>query len=330
MLRLVLPLPFPGLNHVNAYLLTDADGATLVDPGISDPYESEDYGWKQLIAALRASGSDVHDIKRLVVTHAHVDHYGLAARLLEETGCELWMHVASKHELELYDEGAAAAIANVRALLTDHGVGPDELDELTALEDWSAFVSGVVEPTVPVHGGESFTVADRLWDIVYTPGHARSHICLWASEGRLLISGDHLLPTITPHIDLERGGEEDPLGKYLESLVKVEKLDPALVLPGHGRPFEEGAERARVTARHHDRRLGAILQVIRQEACSASEITEEIFSGALLNFQRRLALGEVLAHLAYLIRRGEIERMQRDDGTFAYRKISKRSERGEE
>jgi glyoxylase-like metal-dependent hydrolase (beta-lactamase superfamily II) len=153
---------------------------------------------------------------------------------------------------------------------------------------------------------------------------------LWSSSDRILISGDHLLPTITPHIDFRRGESSDPLGEFLDSLKTIERLDPALVLPGHGRPFEDGAERARANARHHDRRLGSILQVIRHEPHTASEITNEIFGTALLNFERRLALGEALAHIAYLVRSGEIERVERDDGTYLYRKVSRRREGSEE
>jgi glyoxylase-like metal-dependent hydrolase (beta-lactamase superfamily II) len=160
--------------------------------------------------------------------------------------------------------------------------------------------------------------------VIHTPGHSRSHICLWSATDRILISGDHLLPTITPHIDFKRGLEEDPLGEFLDSLAVIERLDPALVLPGHGRPFDGGAERARVVARHHDRRLGAIVQVIRNEPRTANEITDEIFGTSLLHFERRLALGEALAHLVYLRRRGEIERVRRDDGVYVYRKVSRR------
>jgi glyoxylase-like metal-dependent hydrolase (beta-lactamase superfamily II) len=130
---------------------------------------------------------------------------------------------------------------------------------------------------------------------------------------------------VTPHIDFERGGAADPLGDFLASLDKVEQLDPALVLPGHGRPFADGAHRARVIARHHDRRLGSILQVIRHEPRTAEEITEEIFGDTLLNFHKRLALGEVLAHLAHLRRNGEVERIEDPDGPYRYRKVSRRA-----
>jgi glyoxylase-like metal-dependent hydrolase (beta-lactamase superfamily II) len=316
--RLVLPLPWPGLDRVNAYVLRGDDGCTLVDGGMFLPDE-EGQGWTDVEAALAACDLAPADIDRLVVTHTHIDHYGMAGRFVDETGCELWMHDASDHDLELYSN-PETRIEQLRELLADHGVSAEELDELTAFEDWRRFISRIVEPTTRLKGDETFTVGDREWTVVYTPGHAESHICLWSADDRLLISGDHLLPTITPHIDFERWGDEDPLGDFLDSLAKVEKLDPALVMPGHGAPFEEGAERARVIARHHDRRLGSILQVVRHEAHTADEITDAIFGSTLLNFQRRLALGEALAHIAYLATRGELERIKGEDGTYRYKK----------
>ena len=319
--RLILPLPWPGLDRVNAYLLQGDDGCTLVDCGMYLPDE-DDGGWGDVEAAFEACGSRPADVDRLVVTHTHIDHYGMAGRFVEETGCELWMHSASDHDLAMYAD-PEKRISDLRALLRDHGVGPDEMDELTAFEDWRRFISKLLEPTTALQGGELLEVGGRSWEVIYTPGHADSHICLWSAPDRILISGDHLLPTITPHIDFERYGEEDPLGDFLDSLAAVERLDPALVLPGHGGPFQDGAERARVVERHHDRRLGSILQVIRHEPHSAQEITEEIFGSTLLNFQKRLALGEALAHIAYLARRGEIERVEGPDGTFRYKKAKR-------
>ncbi len=318
--RLSLPLPFPGLNRVNAYLLM-GDEPALVDCGIHVPDPADDHGWDDLVAALAACDVAPGDVKRLVITHAHIDHYGMAARFVEETGAELWMHPDAEHDLAVFHDPEGLA-DRLRAMFADHGVGEEDLHELTAYEDWRPLISGVVEATVPTSEGTTLTVGERTWEFIHTPGHSRSHVCVWSAPDRILISGDHLLPTITPHIDFRRG-DEDPLGDFIDSLAKVERLDPAMVLPGHGRPFEEGAERARVIQRHHDRRLGSILQVIRKEPCSADRITEEIFGGELLHFQRRLALGEALAHLVYLRRRGEIERIEGRDGKFLWKKVKR-------
>jgi glyoxylase-like metal-dependent hydrolase (beta-lactamase superfamily II) len=320
--RLVLPLPFPGLDRVNAYLLTDENGSTLVDCGIWDTSQDRDHGWDDLVAALAACGKEPSDVIRLVITHPHIDHYGMAGRVVEETGAELWMHREAATDLEIYRNPKEAA-QRVADLFAEHGVERDVADELSQFEDWRAFIHSIVEADVEVDEVKSFTASGRTWEVVHTPGHARSHVCLWSAEDRLLISGDHLLPTITPHIDYRRG-ESDPLGDFLVSLDKTEALAPELVLPGHGAPFEDGGERARIVSRHHERRLGAIVQIIRKEPHTANEITDELFGETLLNFERRLALGEALAHIAYLLKRGEIEAERRPDGSYAYRKVRRR------
>jgi glyoxylase-like metal-dependent hydrolase (beta-lactamase superfamily II) len=321
-LRLVLPLPFPGLDHVNCYALTSAAGVTLVDGGIFDPDPTSDHGWTELEDACEAAGFGVAEVVRLVITHPHVDHYGMAARIVEATGCELWMHEAAREELQAYAD-PTTMVLRLRSMLEDHGVGTEEIDELLGFEDWRAFAAAVVVPTRELQGSETLEVAGRSWKVVHTPGHSAAHICLWSALDRLLISGDHLLGTVTPHIDFRRGFDEDPLGDFLASLEVVERLDPARVLPGHGRPFTDGAARARVVARHHERRLGAIIQVVRDQPRTADQITDEIFGTTLLNFHRRLALGEALAHLAYLRKRGEVERTRGEDGQFRYFKPSR-------
>jgi glyoxylase-like metal-dependent hydrolase (beta-lactamase superfamily II) len=320
--RLVLPLPFEGLDRVNAYLLADDSGSTLVDCGIWDTGEARDHGWDDLVEALAACGREPTDITRVVITHPHIDHYGMAGRVREETGAQLLMHREARHDLEIYRNPKEAA-ERIAELFAEHGVERSAVDELSQFEDWRAFIHSVAEADVEIDDGTTFEASSRTWEVVHTPGHARSHVCLWSRSDGLLISGDHLLPTITPHIDYRRG-ETDPLGDFLASLDKTEALGPKLVLPGHGAPFEEGAERSRIVSRHHDRRLGAIVQIIRNEAHTANEITDELFGGTLLHFQRRLALGEALAHIAYLLKTGEIEAERRDDGSFVYKKVRRR------
>jgi glyoxylase-like metal-dependent hydrolase (beta-lactamase superfamily II) len=326
--RLVLPLPFKGLERVNAYLLADPSGCTLVDCGIFQPALAPSSGWDELEASLRACDFTPADVTRLVITHPHVDHYGMAGRFLSESRAELMMHERSHNDLDAYRDPVGAA-QRVGELLEGFGVPREELSELTAFEDWRSYVSDAVEAMTYVRGGETFVCSQRSWLVVYTPGHSAAHICLFSETDGLLVSGDHLLPTVTPHIDFAQKGEGDALGDYLESLEKVESLDPRLVLPGHGRPFQEGADRAAVIARHHDRRLGSILQVIRREPRTVGEITDEVFGPELFDFQRRLAIGEAIAHLVYLRNRGEVEEVARDDGSRAYLKVRRQRAGGD-
>jgi glyoxylase-like metal-dependent hydrolase (beta-lactamase superfamily II) len=323
-LRLVLRLPFEGLRFVNAYVLAGDADATLVDCGIRDPSSEPDHGWDDLSKALGAAGVRIADVTRLTVTHPHADHYGMAGRIVDTVGCELAMHEAASGELDAYRDPSAGA-RRLRALLESHGIGADDTQGLIAFEDWRPYISGVVEASRHLSDGDTLTAGTRAWTIVHTPGHSRAHVCLWSEADRILISGDHLLPGITPHIDIAIG-DADPLGDYLASLERIEELEPALVLPGHGRPFEDGTERARATLRHHERRLGAVLQVLRREPKTAGHVSDEIFGTALLDFQRRLAVGEALAHIAYLERRGEIESRQRDDGVRLFVKAARRAE----
>ncbi|MBA2313437.1 MAG: MBL fold metallo-hydrolase [Actinobacteria bacterium] len=327
--RLILPLPFPGLTKVNAYALAGDNELTLVDCGIFEPLPDRDESWQHLVGALDACELHAYDITRLVITHPHIDHYGLAGRVVEETGCVLYMHERSDSEIDAYGD-PDAAVSRVRSMLQDHGVDPQDIDELSAFEDWRSYLTQAISPAVRVKDGDDLEVGGRSWKIVYTPGHSPSHICLWAENERLLISGDHLLGAITPHVDFRREADDDPLGEYLDALVKIEHLNPKIVLPGHGRPFEEGAARARAVARHHDRRLGSIVQVIRHEAHTASEISDEIFGTTLLNFGRRLALGETLAHLAYLRARGEVARDVSSEGAYVYKKAKRRPSSSDE
>ena len=315
--RLVTPLPFEGLDRVNAYALADDAGITLVDCGIFQ----EGRGTAPLEDALRASGAGLTDISRLVITHPHPDHYGLAGLLVEKTGCELWMHSDARADLEIYRNPGAAA-DRLSAALARHGVPASELGEVRAYEDWRPFISGVEEASHWLEGEETFVTGARRWQVVHTPGHDDAHICLWSQSDGTLISGDTLLSSITPHVDHRGELGPDPLGDFLASLDRLEQLDPTLVLPGHGRPFDGGAERTRAISAHHQRRLGSILQVIRRRARTAADVAQEVFGTELLNFQRRLALGETIAHLEYLRLRSEAE-LSEENGVYMYAKTKR-------
>jgi glyoxylase-like metal-dependent hydrolase (beta-lactamase superfamily II) len=313
-----MPLPFQGLDRVNAYALSDDDGGiTLVDCGIFN--EGSEAG--PLEDALRPSGRALVDVQRLVITHPHPDHYGLAGLLVEKTGCELWMHSEARADLEVYRDPEAAA-NRISAAFGRHGLATSELSDLHAYENWRPFISGVVEASRWLEDGETLAAGGRDWEVVHTPGHERAHICLWSASDLVLVSGDTLLGSITPHVDHRGELGPDPLRDFLASLSRLEELDPSLVLPGHGRPFDSGAERARTISAHHQRRLGSFLQVIRHRALSAAEVAQEVFGPELLNFERRLALGETIAHLEYLRLRSEAE-LSEEDGVYLYAKAKR-------
>lgn len=259
--RLALPIGVHGIETVNAYALADGDHVTLVDCGVwrADPVDD---GLAALRRGLRAAGYEPVDVSRIIVTHAHIDHYGLSGRLMELTGAQLWMHALTDLDCEKYRH-PDTAMARRRDTYSDHGLPEAELETVAyGLEDWMPYLHSVVEASTRLRGGERIGIGGRDWHVVHTPGHSVGHICLWSPELGIVLSGDHLLPGVTPPVTFERGFDADPLRSYLESLERIESLRPALVLPGHGKPFGDAPRRIEAIVRSKMRRLAAIRQAI--------------------------------------------------------------------
>jgi glyoxylase-like metal-dependent hydrolase (beta-lactamase superfamily II) len=137
-------------------------------------------------------------VSRIVVTHAHIDHYGLAGRLMELTGAELAMHTHTDLDCEKYRHPDTAR-ARRRDTYADHGVSEAERTDLAEhLIRWMPYLHSVVEASRRLRGGEEMVVGEDRWEVVHTPGHSLGHVCLWSPAHRVLLSGDHLLPAITP------------------------------------------------------------------------------------------------------------------------------------
>jgi glyoxylase-like metal-dependent hydrolase (beta-lactamase superfamily II) len=165
--------------------------------------------------------------------------------------------------------------------------------------------------------GDRLAFAGGEWDVYWTPGHEEGHVVFHRRADGVLIVGDTVLGRITPHIGW-MGEPSDPLAQFLDSLEKVARLEPYLVLPGHGRPFENGAERARTIAAHHDQRLRRCLEILlRSGPANAMDIARDLFDRELMFFEERLALAEALSHLEYLRLRGRVHR-EMVDGMWNY------------
>ena len=314
--RVPVPVGVNSIETVNVYVLADGDRVTLVDCGVWRP--EGDAGIGALEAGLESAGYALADVSRLVVTHAHIDHYGLAGRLLELTGAELWMHAMTDLDCEKYRHPETAR-ARRRDTYADHGVPPAEIEAIgDTLGTWEPYLHSVVEASRRLRGGETFAVGGRTLEVLHTPGHSYGHICLWSPSVGLLFSGDHLLPGVTPPVTFERGFDADPMRSYLSSLEQIVTRDPALVLPGHGSPFAEGARRAQAITRNKLRRAEAVRRLIEESPATVTEITDRLVAGAVMRFQRNMALSETLAHVAYLRWSGLVERRTRPDGVYEW------------
>jgi glyoxylase-like metal-dependent hydrolase (beta-lactamase superfamily II) len=299
--RLRLPLPWASVPHVNAWALEGRDGLVLVDCGLDAPGSLA-----ELERALSALGAGLSDVRVLVCTHAHPDHYGQAARLVERAGCELWLHPRHAHATAALTDPRTAARLR-RAAARRAGVPEAQLPPESDRPRESSGIAAVVEPDRELVDGVELVTAAGTWRAVETPGHAPSHVCLVA-EG-MLISGDHLLGRPALHFDF--GFSPDPVGEYLSSLDRVESFGAGLCLPGHGPPFREVAGAIAAARDEVVRRLGEVEQVIRGRP-TAFDVASRRHGARLHGPDGPLHLAETLALLIHLERFKRVHRERQD------------------
>jgi glyoxylase-like metal-dependent hydrolase (beta-lactamase superfamily II) len=230
--RLRLPLPWPGVPHCNAWALAAGSGVVLVDCGMHEPGSLA-----QLERAMGQVGLRLEHVRLLVCTHAHTDHCGQASAVQKRSGCALWMHPNHEHFTAGADDPEALLERRLE-IARQSGVPEATLRRLAEQRRGQGLgASGPVEPDRDLVEGVVVSSDLGDWQVIETPGHAPSHVCLHQPERRLLISGDHLLGRISLYFDY--GWTPDPVGEFLDSLDKVDAVDARLALSGHGRPFTD-------------------------------------------------------------------------------------------
>ena len=301
-LWLRIPLPME-LNHINVWLLEDGDGWLLVDTGMAEAVCRD--AWLQLDEHVLGG----RPIKRLFVTHDHPDHMGLAPWLFERHGAAVWMaEYAHRSSGEFLRTDPEALAARIRSFLHLHGVEVPP-GAAAARGDHRAWYGGWPPLAHAPADGDVIEAGRGRWRIIETAGHCRGHLCLYDADRRLLISGDQVLPTISPNVSvLSSAPEADPLREFLESIERLRACAPdTLVLPSHGRPFRRLHARLDDLQAHHLQQLDA-LRVRCREPQTAFEVLPVMFRRVPRGFHRLLAVGEAVAHLNYLCGRGDLER----------------------
>jgi len=314
-LWLRMPLPF-ALNHINLWLLEDGPGWTIVDCGFAG---AQTTGlWEQLFAAYLGG----RPVRRIIVTHYHPDHIGLAGWLAERWQAPLWITEKEwLHARMMTGDGAADYAQAARAFARRAGLD-EEASDVFAVRH-AGYRRGV--PSVPptyhrIGEGSEIDIGGRKWRVIIGEGHAPELAALYCAETGVLIAGDQILPKISPNISVPpHEPEGDPLARYLRSLGKFRDALPpdTLVLPSHNLPFRGVHRRIDQLAAHHHARCAETITAC-ERPHSAADLLPIMFRRQLDRHQTAFALGEALAHLHYVANQGEIECVTGPDGVARF------------
>jgi glyoxylase-like metal-dependent hydrolase (beta-lactamase superfamily II) len=310
-LWLRMKLPF-ALDHINLWLLEDGPSWTAVDTGFSLPETKA--AWQQIFAA----ELDGRRIGRVIVTHYHPDHIGMAGWLTEHWQAPLWTTEKEWLHARMMSRDGNEDSTRLRRDFA-HRAGLDDEAATSFAERQGGYRRGV--PSVPpsyhrIGEGTAIQIGGREWRVIIGEGHAPEHACLYCAESGVLIAGDQILPRISPNISVQAHEPDgDPLARYLASLAKLRRALPPdiLVLPSHNLPFHGVHTRIDELAAHHHARCGEVIAACARPM-SAAELMPVLFKRRLDRHQTGFALGEALAHVHYLVGQGEIARATDNDG----------------
>lgn len=302
-----IPVPYP-LKWVNAYLLRGDDGFTVIDPGIhtEDAIRVWDQVWKEL-------GADYRHVERIVLTHHHPDHYGLAGWFQERSGgaAVLLSEGAYRQAAEQWGESRTMT-EKLHRMFLENGLPVEAGEEMVQhLESFLPLVSPHPVPTF-LGAGQRVRLGNDWYEAVETAGHASSHLSFYREENGEMLCGDHVLPRISPNICYLPGGDEHPLASYLRTLEEIARREVNWAYPGHREPFQGFRNRCMELIAHHERRLEQMRNTVAEAGetgLTAYEVSMRQFGSKLSTHQLRFAISETIAHLIHLEENGQVVRL---------------------
>jgi glyoxylase-like metal-dependent hydrolase (beta-lactamase superfamily II) len=310
------PRVMKSLPYVMPYLLKSEGDVVLLDCGWNT-----DSAYAALEEGMKEHGSHPTEIQRLVVTHVHPDHYGMAGRLKQLSSCEVLLH---EKDAELIGQRyfAPQGLAHDQGhFMETHGVPKIESPQMARGSMNMLNRVAAVPADTQLKGGEVIKVGDFDFEVIWTPGHSPGHVCLFERNRKILLTGDHILPTITPNVSINMQTHGSPLGDYIRSLDKLKGLDVKYALPAHEFDVKDLQKRIIEIEDHHKHRLDEMVSSVDSGGSTAWEVAGRVqwATGMLADFEphvQRSAVGETIAHLEYLFEVGRLSKVMR--GSLLY------------
>jgi len=314
------PCPGDASWYTNVYVIEGGDGHILVDSG----WDSQESLWA-LQEGIKAANLKLRDIKKIVVTHIHPDHYGLSSKVKQICGAPVAIHRVDAGFISPRYKDFDNLIKKTEELLRQNGVPDNELSQLKEASLWMNKYVTADAPQVKLEDGDTISNDTFEFEVLWTPGHSPGHICLYERERRFILTGDHVLYDTTPHVGLNPQSGDNPLGDYVSSLKKLERLKVHFILPGHGPMFNALGLRIDKILQHHQERKRAIMQALRGGLKTAYEVALQIpwmVNEGKISFQdlevwdRRMAVTETLAHLKLLMEEDRVGNVDMDGASL--------------
>lgn len=313
-----LKLPFR-LNHVNIYLLADGDGWTMVDAGFGN--EESIAAWTTLF-----EGPLKHvKVKRLIVTHSHPDHVGLAGWITERFDCPLYMSQVEYLQSVYHQNRGTEERRNAQRLFfRRHGMDEDLTEKLLGRgQDYLKRVSVLPPSYHRLTHGDEVVIGTRRFKVITGGGHALDQVMLYCAADKLFLSADQVLSKISPNVSVWAvEPEQNSLGEYLASLASLTTTLPydVMVLPGHGVPFYGLKTRIKQLADHHEERCRLIAEACREVPQTSKQLVPVVFHKHVLDeHQMGFAAGELVAHVNYMLVEGRLTAEMHDDGMLRFK-----------
>ncbi len=301
-----------GLPYVLPYMIKSGGDTVLIDCGWNT-----DAAFNALSDGMKEHGAAPEDVSRLLITHVHPDHYGMAGRLKQLSSCSVVIHEADAEVIKDRYLAPKGLTEGMSKFMEMNGVPPMDAPNMSRGSMGMLDKVAAVPADEEVKGGERIRVGDFELDIIWTPGHSPGHIVFYEPNRKILFSGDHILPTITPNVSINTQTQGSPLGDYIRSLAVVDALDVDYCYPAHEFGIPELKKRIKEIHSHHEERLAEMLRCVDRGGSMAWEVAGRVkwATGMLKDFEpwmQRAAVGETMAHLEFLWEEGKLSRVMRD------------------